>query len=502
MSFRKNNLSFGIWIIYLTIVGALFAFSAIALVNEFHFPILAVLGCGIGLLLILALIYYLSEKMDFKEELVWNKTSVFKAEALILALISIMAIGTRVYIIKNIPASGECLQMARQITNSNIHQIIEKNTLPEHKGTAVYVLVLSFLLKVFGNQVAWVVGLQMILQLMGMFILYAALRKMCGRMTAGLFLALMSLLPYSVREVVHLSPNIFCFFLLSCGVYLDVLYLEQSGKRSNRKNKALLACILGVFSGILLCLDLTALCLVIIASGCLNIGNYREENLVNRKPFGLLLACVAVGYFITAVIMALGMQDSVGNILNTSFSGVREGNFAFLIQQREMSLCFLFALVILGVLSFMKRKEEDIFSVWILCFSYIAILIGRGSFSTSMNGIYFVFVFMAILAAISVSELFYNPNLVIEEIKDEMKEELPLSHKMSQLPGIEKKEKMVSTDQADTSEKTVERRYIKNPLPLPQKHVRKAMEYPLEVSEDMMKFDIEVKDDDDYDLLT
>ncbi len=498
MSFRKNNLSFGIWIVYLTIVGALFAFSAIALVSEFHFPIWVVLGCGIGLLFILALIYYLSEKMDFKEELVWNKTSVFKAEALILALISIMAIGTRVYILKTIPPSGECLKIAKQFSDSNIHQLIENNSLPEHKGTAVYVLLLSFLLKAFDHQVVQVEMIQAVLQLLGIFVLWAALRKMCGRLTAGLFFTLTSLLPYSVREVVHLSPNILYFLLLSCGIYLDVLYLEQTGKRNNRKKKALFACLLGVLSGALLFFDWTALCLVIIAAGCLNIGSYREDAIVNRKPYGLLLGSVFVGFIVVAGVYSFSMQESVGSVLGTGVSTATEGSFAFLANQGEMSLFFLLALVILGVLSFMKRKEEDIFSVWILCFAYLVILIRMGRCSSTMNGIYFVFIFMAILAAISVSELFYNPNLVIEEIK----EELPLSHKMAQLPSIEKKEKMVSTDQADFSEKTVERRYIKNPLPLPQKHVRKAMEYPLEVSEEMMKFDIEVKDDDDYDLLT
>ncbi|MCM1237489.1 MAG: hypothetical protein NC489_46070, partial [Ruminococcus flavefaciens] len=42
-------------------------------------------------------------------------------------------------------------------------------------------------------------------------------------------------------------------------------------------------------------------------------------------------------------------------------------------------------------------------------------------------------------------------------------------------------------------------RLIENPLPLPKKHEKKEMDYQYEVAEDKMKFDIEIKENDDFD---
>ena len=43
-------------------------------------------------------------------------------------------------------------------------------------------------------------------------------------------------------------------------------------------------------------------------------------------------------------------------------------------------------------------------------------------------------------------------------------------------------------------------RLIDNPLPLPKKHVKKTMDYGIDVAEEQMKYDRDVRDDDDFDL--
>ena len=44
-------------------------------------------------------------------------------------------------------------------------------------------------------------------------------------------------------------------------------------------------------------------------------------------------------------------------------------------------------------------------------------------------------------------------------------------------------------------------RYIENPLPLPKKHVKKEMDYQYLVEEKDMKYDVNVSETDDFDLL-
>lgn len=45
-----------------------------------------------------------------------------------------------------------------------------------------------------------------------------------------------------------------------------------------------------------------------------------------------------------------------------------------------------------------------------------------------------------------------------------------------------------------------ETQFIKNPLPIPKKHIKKEMDYDLDVPEYRMNYDLVVSDDDDFDL--
>ena len=61
------------------------------------------------------------------------------------------------------------------------------------------------------------------------------------------------------------------------------------------------------------------------------------------------------------------------------------------------------------------------------------------------------------------------------------------------------KEENQSQKDVQSTEEKKEVKQIANPLPLPKKAVRKAAEYALEVSEELMHFDIDVDENDDYD---
>ena len=55
-------------------------------------------------------------------------------------------------------------------------------------------------------------------------------------------------------------------------------------------------------------------------------------------------------------------------------------------------------------------------------------------------------------------------------------------------------------EQQQAEESVKKPRYIKNPLPLPKKHVRRQMDYQYTVDDKDMNYDVEVGDDDDFDL--
>lgn len=51
-----------------------------------------------------------------------------------------------------------------------------------------------------------------------------------------------------------------------------------------------------------------------------------------------------------------------------------------------------------------------------------------------------------------------------------------------------------------TAEQSPKPRFIENPLPLPKKHVKKEMDYQYTVAEDDMKYDMEISENDDFDI--
>lgn len=57
-----------------------------------------------------------------------------------------------------------------------------------------------------------------------------------------------------------------------------------------------------------------------------------------------------------------------------------------------------------------------------------------------------------------------------------------------------------SEEAPKTEEKPSKSRFLDNPLPLPKRHVKKKIDYAFEPSEKLMKYDVEVRDDDDFDI--
>ncbi len=75
---------------------------------------------------------------------------------------------------------------------------------------------------------------------------------------------------------------------------------------------------------------------------------------------------------------------------------------------------------------------------------------------------------------------------------------IDVSEELEETKETPKTMEVVNSEIIQPEEKPIQ--YIENPLPLPKKHVnRNRIDYALEVSEDQMKYDIEVSEEDDWD---
>ncbi|MCL2255161.1 MAG: glycosyltransferase family 39 protein [Lachnospiraceae bacterium] len=90
-------------------------------------------------------------------------------------------------------------------------------------------------------------------------------------------------------------------------------------------------------------------------------------------------------------------------------------------------------------------------------------------------------------------EIIEEKNEVIKDANDNVKPDIPKEEN----PYFAKAPKQETESRYDTSTGT---KYLENPLPLPPKPVRRIMEYPFKVTEEMMHYDVDVAEHDDYDL--
>ena len=122
----------------------------------------------------------------------------------------------------------------------------------------------------------------------------------------------------------------------------------------------------------------------------------------------------------------------------------------------------------------------------------------------------------SVLGGIGISESFSFEMAEEEQIPSETEslQEEGIIHKKESLPKeeVQMEERMQIEETMQMEEKVPgdmefmdlgeppKIKLIQNPLPMPKKHVRKTMEYGFLPEEDMMHYDIEVDENDDYDI--
>ena len=136
----------------------------------------------------------------------------------------------------------------------------------------------------------------------------------------------------------------------------------------------------------------------------------------------------------------------------------------------------LVVLSCVGCFSFWRRANTERFTPFILMAIGMGILVFGGITTDNMSGIYLLYILMAMLASVSVTELFCAEDMVKVRTEKSKETEVVEDDKIKQIE------------------------FIENPLPVPKKHVHKTMDYAFIPEESQMKYDIQVSENDDYDL--
>jgi len=145
-----------------------------------------------------------------------------------------------------------------------------------------------------------------------------------------------------------------------------------------------------------------------------------------------------------------------------------------------VEIILLFVGLVMGIFSFFFLKRKETFGIFFLPMAALIAAQGFGVLLKELDGTLLIYLFAVILCSVGFGNIYET------RISDEKEE--PLQN-IPNIQDLDKEEIREEVKEAPVEETETVIQYIENPLPLPKKHVPKMLDY-----------DIEVPDDDDYDI--
>lgn len=560
LSFKKNVVSYGIWALYLMVVGIILSFMGMVVSSQnpqIPYMVLGLLALSFGLLF---LVYFLAKKIiDSVHVKKMSKGHAALIEVFLVAASLAAGIVLRVVMIGGAGEEAAYYEVAKVTENQMQLQLVQ--------GSIYYYLfLLNGLFRLVGNK--WMAGIvfQIVLQLVGILFAYFAVRCLSGKGPALISLLFLTLSPSSIKEGMTYSPKMLYF----CMYAFILLIISRFLWRSTRPRGKVFAWILAVLCGALVAFagytDIAGFTLAIPLCGLLGLKREQSGMFIWVAQF-VLSVMVMVGTFCLLVHLDGTMSGSdferVLSAWCTTYS-VKGADYDFFFQESGYETILLLIFMGLGIFSFMRRRSEEIFSPWVVMVVSIVIMRILGVVTPNMNGSYQMFYAMTGLAGVALSELFVRdggraaesagiPEAVIEDLdqakappaenvrpeestassppsksQEEWKGDVPeweslpresfeeqgalaplaanaepkeiaaAEKRQAELPKQEERRDMEEQSRQDEQQKQVQ--FIENPLPLPKKHVKKVMDYPFIPDASQMHFDIEVDPGDNFDF--
>ncbi len=563
MSYKKNAVSYGIWALYLTVVGVVLSFLSMAVGGQssgIPYMALILLALAFGTL---ALVYFLAKKIIDSVKV--KKMAAGKAvlvEGILVAVLLLAGIALRILLIGGAGEEAAYYEVAKVTESGMQAQLVQ--------GSIYYYLcLLNGLFRLVGNK--WMAGivLQIVLQMLGIGISYFAVRRLSGRGPALVVLVFLTIAPGSVRDGMTYSPKMlyFCMYALILLIIAGYMY------RTTRSGGRVLTWILAVLCGALVAFagytDIVGFTLAIPLFGLPTLKREERGTVLWVAQLFLFLIALAGSFCLLTWVDGAVSGSDFRRVLGAwgETYRLKGADYNFIFREAGYETILMLVLIALGIFTFMRRKNEEMFSPWVMMLMSVALMRVLGIVTPNMNGSYQMYFAMAGLAGVSLSELFVQgggvadvPEMVVEDLDEEPAE--PIVSRPSQQPvrvwppepaasagaaeatavaaetekdrrteknvrrrSVKKQRRQAETDvpvweslpqesaaeskapevREDMAEKKQEDgqkqvQFIENPLPLPKKHVKKVMDYPIQPDASMMHYDVEVDPGDNFDF--
>lgn len=475
MNLRKNAFSYFAWLILLFFTGATCAFFGLILSQYINIDMIFIAGGLVTIFFVVVFALYLligklSERKVAKRDYLSMLNLTKTLESILVIALLCMGLVLRVALISHAGEEAAYFEVSKVTGQNGI-------LLRSVQGSVyLYCTLLHGLFHVVGNQ--WIAGiwLQIFLQLIGACLAYSGVKKLLSKIPALIVLGFILFAPISIQAGLTYSPQMlyFCFFAFVFNAIARYIVISIQTE-VNKKLVCLFAVLIGLLIGFVCYLDISGFVLLFFPAVLPMVIREKEDNIWIKSS--ILLALVAI-----LTIFAALWIDSL--LSNTSITAILEAwgvlygnsklNLEVMTSRLSSDFIVLIALACCGCFSFWRKDRTERFTPYILMAITMGILVFAGITTVNMDGSYLLHVLLAVLASVSVTEMFANTDVRKSDYDEEIE-------------NVEIKE-----------EKKIE--YIENPLPIPKKHVRKTMDYAFIPEEEQMKYDIAVSDSDDFDL--
>lgn len=499
MSWKKNIFSYILWIVYsgATCVGILglsaYACSAAGYPAEYGF------GVAGAYLLLTGLLVLFGRRLVLKNahsDTVSDKKQYGKVlESLGIVILLAAGLWLRIGQLMSISeaAAGNAYLEAAYVTaGSSVPQVV-------HGATYLYLWLLHVLFLVFGNHVAVALILQIVLQLLGVFVWYFVVRRLAGVLSGMVSFAFLMLSPYMVGICAEVSPAflLFLFYSIVLGCVAGCLKAPRN---------PVWVVLTGLVAGIVIYLDIFGATLLLFIISILTRNREKSKFFWHSK--GAVILCAALGtvagFFLTIGVDALASGKFFGNVL---WAWYRLYQPAFSMAAVESTVLgnsiwgFVDVFLLLGGMaagcfSFWCSKKNTRQGVWIaLAVTLTGLLVWQMEKANAGSEAYLYIVF-TVLAGVGIEAVFVKEKAA--EVLPEVQTTVDEATAVTETEVVAEAAEPVSETASELKLQS-KIQFLENPLPVPKKHMPKTLDYRLQ-GEDDDQFDLDVSEEDDFDI--
>ena len=447
--------------------------------------------CGFFLVLIsvYGIFRIIAEKIYDKMK---NPGAVIRVFSLILPVLVLLAVVVRLtlYMMGHIPII---------LPESSFYEAAyikaDQLSLPflSHGASYLYLQLLHGLFYLFGNNPFVGIVFQIVIFFIGLMALYFAVYYLSGPIAGAISMGLFGLMPATLRFVFALTPELFYFVFYAIGLYfISLVYRAVKEKKYDKLWHYIWLIPLGMYLAFLLYLDLFSITLFFFFLGLFGLDEVKK----NRKQVLLIdlftLIGVLDGMVLVFSILIFTGTSSLGNYVSGLMKvySVRE-QISFFITTSDVNIYASVAVISFAFWCsmsyfFLKKNYCGAYMFTLLILAALMICFYPYMDLQMMNSSLWY-----ILAAMGISGIFRMEKVVtLKEKKKVVSEEKKETSEEAEL---------VMVMEPKVEEKPLPGQPLHNPLPVPKKHEKRALDFKKEVADKDLHFDFDINADDDFD---